>query len=71
MNSIVEVVEVPELVTPEIPVVETEYDMFEKNRQTLISKLKSGDLKQVHGSWSGSQGEVCILQAAFDNVQDQ
>ncbi len=56
------------LIVPEIPVVDTPYDIIEKNRQNLIEELESGNLKQAHGTWTDGEAK-CILQVAYDTVK--
>jgi hypothetical protein len=62
------VTEIAPLTVPEIAVVDTPYDIFERNRQALIEELESGNLKQAHGTWNGDEGARCILQVAYDKV---
>lgn len=55
----------PELTMPEIPVADTERDLFAKNRETIVAGLRENADKQIKGQIFGDDGaSFCFVGCA-------
>lgn len=55
----------PELTMPEIPVVETDRDVFARNRETITAALRSNGDKQITGAIFDDAGaKFCFVGCA-------
>ena len=70
MTTTLAPVEFAPLVTPtDIPVVETERDRFDANRQRVTAALRANADRQITGSLTDGSGGVCFVGCAAEVIE--